>query len=233
MLTVITWLWAQPNGRAKYTAHNANVWADMVRRNLSVPHEVAIVTDITEGLDPSIRVIAPPRDFEDVRIPTWGPDKPQCLRRLALFRRDAAEVFGGDTILSMDLDCVIGASIDPLIPGYDVDFKMFKGTSGKRPYNGSLLYIKAGARPQVYDRFTPDEAVQAGERFVGSDQAWISHVLGWGEQTWSVRDGIHAWGSRHNHKSRPRIMFFLGNPKPWDMEPQQNAWVAWNYKVKR
>src|SRR5690242_3543774 len=68
MITVLTWLWHQQRGPS-YSAAHVNIWADMVRRNLSMPHRIACVTDHPEGIDPSVEIIAPPRDFEDVRIP--------------------------------------------------------------------------------------------------------------------------------------------------------------------
>lgn len=230
MLTVLAWLWQQDGGRASYTAENVNIWASMVDRHLTMPHRIACVTRHTEGLDGGIDVICPPGDFEDVRIGTWPEHMPQCLRRIAMFRPDAAEIFG-ERFVSMDLDCVIGGPLDPLFDRPE-DIVLYRGTNGKRPYNGSALMMTAGARPQVYTRFTPLAAAQAGQQFLGSDQAWVSHVLGPGEATWGTEDGVHVWGSRKN-VGKPRVMFFLGNPKPWDREPQQNAWVAWNYKVKK
>lgn len=227
-LTVMTWFWKQPHGRASYTADHVNIWAHMVRRNLNLPHSIACVTAHPEGLEPWIDVIQPPGDFESIMIPTWGPDKPQCLRRIALFRKDAGEIFG-ERFVSMDMDCVISGSLDPLFD-IDADFKMFRGTHRSRPYNGSMLMMTAGARPQVYDSFTHNEAVKAGRRFMGSDQAWISHVLGAGEPTWGVEDGIHAYGSSGN-KGDPRIMFFFGNPKPWQVKG--NAHISKHYRAIR
>lgn len=228
MLTVMSWLWTQPGGRAKYTAHHANIWADMVRRNLSMDHEIALVTDITEGLDRSIRVIEPPRDFEEVRIPTWGEKLPQCLRRLAMFRPDAADIFGA-RFVNMDLDCVVTGSLDPLFDRDD-DFIMYRGTSQTRPYNGSMMLMTAGARSQVYTDFTPEGAAEAGQRFVGSDQAWISHRLGPGEATWGPEHGVYWWKQMRNVRE-PRLVFFPGNLKPWTIaETDADKWVVENYR---
>lgn len=232
MLTVLCWLWAQPGGRTTYTALHVNIWTDMVRRHLSIPHRLACVTDTPEGIDPSVAIIAPPGDFEDARIPTWSSEKPQCLRRLALFRPDAAKMFG-ERFVSMDLDCVIGDSLDPLFDT-DADFKMYRGTpSNFRPYNGSMLLMTAGARPEVYERFSQDEARIAGERYIGSDQAWISHVLGSDETTWGPEDGVLWYGGLQTArlaKSR-RIMFFPGTPKPWEIAgvPGGDPWIAEHY----
>lgn len=228
MLTVLSWLWTQPGSRTTYTADHVNIWADMVRRHLTMDHEIAIVAEDAHGIDESIRIIEPPRCFEDVSIPTWDESRgfPQCLRRLSMYRPDAAEVFG-ERFVSMDLDCVIAGSLDPLFDVKD-DFKIYSGTSDTRPYNGSMQLMTAGARSRVYTEFTAAGAAEAGRNFVGSDQAWISHTLGWGESTWGPQDGVVWWGSSRNSLApMHRLMFFPGTPKPWDLFDR--AWIKRHY----
>lgn len=224
--TILTWFWKQPGGRAQYDAAAVNTWAGMVRRHLHMPHEIACVTDHPEGIDPRVRIIAPPGDFEDVRIPTWGKERPQCLRRIAMFRPDAASIFG-ERFACMDMDCVIQNDITPLFSD-PVDFKMFAGTHRSRPYNGSLMMMTAGARPHVYERFNRGEAVKAGKQYVGSDQAWISYVLGRGEKTWGYTDGIQAFGSAYAN-DKARVTFFFGLPKPWEIP--QHPLVRKHYRA--
>lgn len=224
-LRLITWLWRQPGGRTNYQPWHVRCWADSVRRHLTIPHTLAVVTDVP-GDYGDIEVIAPPRDFEDVRIPTWGPHMPQCLRRLAMFRPDAAAIFG-ERFVSMDLDAVISGSLDPLFDR-DEDFVMYRGTNAARPYNGSLLMMTAGARPQVYTQFTPEGAAAAGREFIGSDQAWISHVLGAVEAVWGATDGVHAWGSRLN-VGEPRVTFFLQPEKPWSYVAKGDPFCCAHY----
>jgi len=205
----------------------------MVSRHLTIPHEIACVTDHPEGIDSRVRIIAPPRDFENVRIPTWGEDRglPQCLRRIALFHPEGERIFGARRYISMDTDCVISGSLDPLFDRPD-DFVMYRGGHAHRPYNGSMVMMTAGARSQVYTTFTPEGAAEAGQKYIGSDQAWISHVLGWGEATWGVEDGVIWWGSQYNGQApEKRIMFFPGNPKPWNVvDIGVDEWVRQNYR---
>lgn len=226
MLTVLTWFWQQPGGRTDYQPTHVRIWADMVRRHLTLPHRLAVVTDVP-GDYGHIDVISPPGDFEDVRIPTWGEHMPQCLRRLAMFRPDAASIFG-ERFVSMDMDCVISGSLDPLFDRLE-DFVMYRGTTKARPYNGSMVMMTAGARPQVYEQFTQDGAIAAGHRFLGSDQAWISHVLGPGEAVWDAADGVHAWSSRHNIGD-PRVTFFLQAIKPWEYVDAGEPFICENYR---
>lgn len=231
MILVMFWLWQQRGGRTKFTAAHVNRAAEMVRENCSMDIEIGCVTRTPRGLDRSIRVIRPPGMFENVRLPTWGAKMPQCLRRLALFHPDAASMFGAERFVSMDIDCIITGNLDPLWD-HDCDFRMYRGTSKARPYNGSMLQMTAGARPQVFTEFTPERAVEAGERFVGSDQAWISHILGWGEADWGKEHGVY-WYSKAYRAPPPnmRLMFFPGRAKPWDIAAfgHHNRWMgeAW------
>jgi hypothetical protein len=218
VLTVLTWFWRQRKSRANYTAEHVNIWADMVRRNLSMPHRIACVTDIPDGIDRSIEIIAPPGDFLDISNPRWSNGRPQCYRRLSMFRRDADEIFG-TRFVCMDLDCVVGGSLDPLFDRPE-DLVLFKGTTRYRPYNGSMMLIRAGCRPQVFEMFDQDAALESGQLFCGSDQAWLMHKLGPGEPTWSDADGV-CWFSPgrsapHQVKS-PNVLFFPGRLKPWDV----------------
>lgn len=226
MITILTWYWRQPGGRTDYLPAHVNIWADMVRRNLAMPHRIACVTDEPAGIDRSIEIIVPPREFEHVTIPTWGRKKPQCLRRLAMFRHDAADLFG-ERFVCMDLDVVIAGPLDPLFSGAD-DFRIFRGTGGGRPYNGSMMMIRAGARAEVYDRFTPEGAAEAGRHFLGSDQAWITYALGPNEPTWGIEHGVHFWDWK-----RPigdvAVLFFPGEVKPWEIV-HGDRWVATHYR---
>lgn len=192
----------------------------MVRRNLSMSHRIACVTN-AHDLPAGVERITPPGDFEHVQ-PKWGPRKPNCFRRLSMFRRDAADIFG-QRFVCMDLDCVIGGPLDPLFNRKE-DLVLYKGTAPERPYNGSMMLIRAGCRPHVFERFDQHGADVSGERFVGSDQAWLAHSLGWGEKTWSEKDGVFFYGQGSVYKAvantvKPRILFFPGKIKPWTIAP--------------
>lgn len=145
-----------------------------------------------------------------------------------MFRPDAADIFG-DRFVSMDLDCVVAEPLDPLFDRDD-DFVMYRGTSSRRPYNGSMVMMTAGCRARVYSEFTLEKAVEAGRKFIGSDQAWISHVLDWGEPTWGPEHGVVWWGSSKNYRAPEwRLMFFPGVPKPWEL--LADDWIAEHYRL--
>ncbi len=228
MLTVLTWLWSQPGRGARYTALHVNIWADMVSRHLSIDHELACVTDMPAGIDPKVRIIKSPGEFTDIVLPTWGQDRPQCLRRLSMFRRDAADIFGADRIVCMDLDLVVAGSLDPVLDVTD-DFRIFRGTARGRIYNGSLISLRAGSRAKVYDDFTAADAAKAGRRFAGSDQAWISHCLP-GEPTWGPEHGVRWWGDLAGKVADGRVTFFPGLTKPWHLVASGDSFVTENYR---
>ena len=230
MLTVLTWWWVQPGGRTTYTREHVLIWAAMVRRHLKLPHRLAVVTDMTDDLGSEIAIIKPPGDFENVRLPTWPGHMPQCLRRVAMYRPDAAKIFG-ERFVSMDMDCVISGPLDPLFDRSE-HIVLYRGTTLQRPYNGSMTMMTAGARPSVYKNFTLEGAVQAGVRYLGSDQAWVSQALGPGEATWGADDGVHAWKSSHNIGD-PRITFFLSKDKPWDFIDLGDEWICEHYRGER
>lgn len=236
-LTIMTWLWRQTPDKAGYfsgngAAEKVNIWAASLRRNSSMPLDIACVTDEAEGLDPSIRIIPLPTHFLDVKCKFWkeAAGLPQCYRRLVMFAPFAAEIFGAERFVSMDLDSVITGPIDSLFD-HDCPFVMFGGTSKQRPYNGSMIQMTAGARSVVWERFSADPeglAHEARRKYIGSDQAVISLVLGWGEERWTAKDGVEAYGQGFIRRNggQPRRMrladdvkmvFFPGAAKPWQL----------------
>lgn len=216
MLTVVSWLWSQPGGRTIYKPEHVWIWASMVERHLKMPHKLLCVTSETD-LPPNVERVDPPGEFEDI-TPKWGAAKPNCFRRLVMFRKNAAKTFGR-RFVSMDIDCAIGGPLDPLFDRPD-DFVICKGTDQSRPYNGSMMLLKAGSRPQVYDKFDQSAADVSGSLYHGSDQAWLMHCLGPNEATWGEADGVWSWNRYmpNMKKAEPTILFFPGKWKPWNYE---------------
>lgn len=237
MTTILCWLWAQSHGRASvsgnvhYTADHVNTWADMVKRNLTTDAELACVTDMPDGIDPDVRIIPLP-DMPDVKSQSWPENagQPQCYRRLHMYRPDAADVFGAERILMMDLDCVIGGNIDHLVQTPD-DIKLMAADAPTRLYNGSMQFIRCGSRPEIWTRFTVAEAQKASKKYVGSDQAWLMHVLGSKSQVFGRQDGV-TWYKRRMLKVPQdiRVMFFPGRVNPWDFEYHGLHWVEKHYR---
>jgi hypothetical protein len=223
-LRILTWLWAQPGCRTEFTATHVNIWAAMIRRHCTLDIELACVTDIPEGIDKNIRIIKPPGEWEGLQTARWRGNRPSCYRRITMFRPDAANVFGR-RFVCMDLDVVIGGNIDAILKRREDIVLLGPSQPGRRwVYNGSLLMLKAGARPHVYTGFTPHKAEEASRQYVGSDQAWLAYSLGRDEATWGAADGVVRWGQQPG-----AMMFFPGNVKPWDA--LGDPWVALHYRM--
>lgn len=252
MLTVLCWLWSQPKTVYRYTAADVNTWASMVRRNLTLPHRLACATDMPEGIDSAIELLPLPEIA--AKSSRWPSSRglPQCFRRLDLWRHDARDTYG-ERVASMDLDCVVTSSLDPVFDRAE-DVVLNQGLPGKSPYNGSMLLLKTGCRPEVYERITPSEVEVASQHYLGSDQAWLSHILGPGEATWTESDGVYRWSvgrfpapvkDRRNfaasrkalpHQQRNpkppanmRVVFFPGNYKPRDLK-RDYPFIAEHYR---
>ena len=230
MLTVVTWLWPPaPGYRSMFCARHVNTLQRMVVRHYPHPHRFLCVTAETEGLSRDVEIVPPWNDFVEVPSP-YGPRNPSCYRRLRMFHPDIGQVFG-ERFVSLDLDSVIVGDLTPIWHRPE-DVVFFGETDPRSFYNGSMQLHRAGSRPQVWTRFDPGSSPMAAAnagRF-GSDQGWISHVLGPGEAIWTPADGVYSY--RVHLKPRDfrlpanaKMVMFHGGVDPWHPVAQRLAWV--------
>lgn len=179
----------------------------MIHRNCTLSHEFVCATDDTAGLDADIRTVPVERNL----IPLGN-----AYPKLAVFRPDAADIFG-ERICLIDLDVVITGSIneivnrqEPFVIWQDV---LAKSQPKRFKYNSSLILMNAGARSQVWRTFDRNSSPRLVRHRCGSDQAWISHMLD-GEPTWSSDDGVFSWRF-DKPLANARMIFFHGREKPW------------------
>jgi hypothetical protein len=235
-LTFVSWRWLSPVGyRSVFGPESVYALREMIQRHYPHPHRFVCVTDQPERL-PGIETIRMWDDFAAIPSP-FGRHNPSCYRRLKLFAPDAGKTFG-ERVVSIDLDTVITGDLTPLFDRPE-DFVIW-GESDFRTqwYNGSLWMLRTGTRPQVWDRFDEDTspaiATRAGAK--GSDQGWISFVLGKGEATWGRKDGVYSF-RKHvapNGWTLPadaRIVNFHGRWDPWGYDAQKLPWVRAHYPV--
>lgn len=228
-MNVITWRWAPPSGyRSSYPPETVNRLYAMVRKHYPGLGRFICVTDQPAGIDPAIEILPAWNDFEGVPSP-HGAKNPSCYRRLRLFHPDAAQWFG-ERYVSLDLDVVLTADPTPLWERpEDV---VFYGDTNKQPgshYNGSMMLVRAGSRPDLWTRFDPVESpkLTVKARCWGSDQGWISYCLGNREAKWSRADGVYSF--RNDLQGKPqlpanaRLIVFHGKHDPW------SPWVHRNY----
>ena len=245
MLSVVCWKWRSPKGyRSTFTAEHVNTLFRMVKRHYPEPHRSICVTDDPMRLERYIEVVPISKDWADIPSPHGGHN-PSCYRRLVMFSPQAKQLFG-ERFVSLDLDTVVTGDLRPLWDRPE-DFVMWGETDPRSDFNGSMLLMSAGARPQVWDRFNPTtspaEAKAAGK--FGSDQGWISHILGRSkhdgpdhpqrEATWTTKDGVYSYRI-HLHPNRgmlpddARIVMWHGGQDPWGPHAQRLDWVRRNYQ---
>lgn len=191
MITVTTWLWQAPGYRSSFTWSAVTTLAGMVRRNYPHPHRFVAISNLPDAPD-GLEVLPDTLDFADLPSPHGG-NNPSCYRRLRLFRPDIGAVLG-PRIVSLDLDVVITGDLTPLWHREE-DLVLYKDPGKRGGYCGSMLLLAAGCRPEVWTRFdamsSPQQALVAGN--FGSDQGWISHVLGPKEAVWTPTDGVYSF----------------------------------------
>jgi hypothetical protein len=235
--TVVCFKWRAPPGyRSQFNARHVNTLAAMVRRCYAKDHNFVCVTDDFAGLDKSIRRVALWPDHSQLINPMGARRGPSCYRRLKLFARDAAALFG-KRIIALDLDVVLTADVAPLFDRPE-DFIIWGDTHPRTFYNGSFWSLKAGALPEIWEEFDPQRspALAKAAGHFGSDQAWLSYRLGTGRPTFGQADGVYSFrvhvapdGGRL--PANARLVVFHGKIDPWSGEAQQLKWVRDNWRA--
>lgn len=182
----------------KYGSEYVNRLAAMVRRHLSLDYTFHCVTDDPSGVHGNIL------EVEEPQLPGWW-------QKLALFKPDPWGL--QNPILFLDLDLVILRSLDGFARD-DTEFAICKDFNYDC-YNSSVFWLKPGAHPEVWNRFTLDVI----DRYPG-DQNWISECISdatlW-PADWlvSYKQAIRrrAWFNRQP-PPEARIVVFHGRPKP-------------------
>jgi hypothetical protein len=234
-LVFVCFKWKPPSGyRSKFDAATVNVLHSMLTRHYLKPFELVCVTDDPRGIVPAVRTIELWSDHANVLSP-HGQAYPSCYRRLKMFSREAAAQFG-PRICSIDLDVVICREITDLFET-DLDFKIYGDTARGTPYNGSLIYHRAGTRTQLWEKFDPktSPAMARKLRYIGSDQAWIGACLGPDEARFTMLEGVYSYRNEIMPSgilpSRAKIVIMHGHSDPWsDAVKIKHAWIREHYR---
>lgn len=237
MLSVVTWKWKPaPGYRSTFGPETVNTAKRMVARHYPDPHRFLCVTDDPAGIDADVEIVPLWNDFANVPSPHGG-NNPSCYRRLRMFHPEIGQVFG-ERFVSMDLDCVVTGDLRPLFNRTE-DFVAWGDTNPKpgSHYNGSLMLMTAGARPQVWTQFDPATSPQLSLRAQcwGSDQGWISYCLGGGEKKFGHKDGVYSFRNdlqqTRELPQNARLVIFHGRHDPWGPYAQMNfRWIAEHYR---
>lgn len=234
-LTVVCFKWRPPwpgTYRSTFTAEHVRTLRAMVARHYATPHRFVCVTDDAADLA-DVDTIPLWPDHATVPSP-HGRGNPSCYRRLKLFDPTIGALLG-PRFVAVDLDTVITGDLRPLWDRPD-DFMIWGETDPRSFYNGSMMMLSAGARPHVWTTFNPKTSPRAAHKAgrFGSDQGWISHVLGPGESMWGRKDGVYSYRvhicpAGGALPPNARIVFFHGRVDPWSYDAQQIPWVREHY----
>jgi hypothetical protein len=234
--TVVTWKWKPaPGYRSLFGAEQVNVLRRMVARHFPHPHRFICVTDDPAGLDLQIETVPIWDDYATIPSPHGGRN-PSCYRRLRAFHPEIRSTFG-QRFVSLDLDTVIVRDLTPLWDRPD-DFVIW-GDTNPQPgshYNGSMFLLTAGARPQVWTEFDPTVSPQQSRAAgcYGSDQGWMSFILGGKETRWTRRDGVYSFRNDVQPIGKlpddARIVMFHGAQDPWGEYAQRLPWVQKSWR---
>jgi hypothetical protein len=235
VLTVVTWKWKAPGKyRSTFLGEHVNTMRNMVRRHYGKPHEFVCVTDDPTGIDSDIRIVPLWSDHAQLGSP-HGAGNPSCYRRLRMFARDAGS-FLGERFISIDLDTVLVDDVSPIFDRPE-DIVLWGDTNPSTPYNGGLILMTAGCRPQVWENFDPVKSPAEGRRlrYFGSDQAWIGVALGTGEAKFGKADGVYSFRNHVQPKrgelpEGARLVSFHGAFDPWGAYAQEFDWVRKAYR---
>lgn len=224
LLTIVMWLWDDPERPCRwgkpYSVMDVDRVARQVHRNLRIPHRFVCFTDhpfapctaASGGVPVDLRRIWPCPVGDRGR-----PEQGQCWRRLRAFSPDMLPILG-PRFVSIDLDCVVVGDLTPLFNQPDADLVMWANQAAPgTPYNGSMWLHRTGSLPIIWQSFDPATSPQTciEHGFIGSDQAWISYVMGPDLPKWTMADGVHHYG-KHCQGHLPanaRIVFAPGSEK--------------------
>lgn|GEM_PF-1220928 len=231
-LSVVCFLWRDPDFRHanlyEYGPRYVNVLRNMLERHLPIEHQLCCVTDIPDGIDDRVRIVPMPKDVRAFE---------RYYRKLYAYHPDAANIFGADRLLLIDLDTVIVRDMSVL--GLDrsdpfIAWSTHPGTKAR--FNTSLALMDAGAFPEIWERFVPVESAKELESlgYEDGDQDWVSHVIGNKGATWARRgDGVEPF-YQSRFEGLPQsasVVFFNGRRSPAMRElQQQHQWIADNWK---
>ena len=222
MLRIVTFLWREPtqwHGH-RYGPEEVNKLFRMIERNTTVPYEPVCICDDPDGIDKHIRIVPLWDDLRD-----WG----RCWTRLNLYSSDIGALVGS-RFLMLDLDTVILSNMDHLLrrPESFIGWPCIPPPGGRPAaiYNGSMVLMDAGARSRVWETLPPSPPETP---YQGSDQAWISHVLGEGEVTFGPEDGVYSrWD--YDGQDNACIVHLTGSADPRISPWKDTDWVRKHYR---
>ena len=233
-IKVVVWLWEPLTGKhprkdINFTAEHVNIFFRMLSRHTNVAYEPVCITSYPPELfDSHIRI-----------IPLWQDLREMggCYTRLKAFSSQMKYIIG-KRFMWIDLDTVICGNVDHILNDPS-DLKFFGDTHVKTHYNGSLCMMNAGVREDIWASFNPKTSPKEPRRkgIFGTDQAWISHVLGPSLPKFGPADGIYSFRMHLQKMNKTELpdnacmVMFHGRYDPsMPLIQRQYPWVAQYYR---
>ena len=220
----------------KYGPDYVNRLFSMVRRNLSLPHDFACLTDEAGGIDPRIQIL--PMDPAGLEF---------CWTKLQIFSERV--VPAGRLVLYLDLDVVVTGRLEELFayrPALDFLSVLDWNRRWVPQFNSSVMRFRSGTHRRILEDFHAeveagrlvkkrewDACLRARDKVVywnglrrfGGDQEWISRRMGAGGKLgelcypapWILS---YKKGCRKRIPEGCRVMVFHGEPKPHEVTDQ-------------
>lgn len=231
MTTIATYFWQPDPGSkfaAPYTAEDVRRLQRMVAKNLTVPHEFAVITDSAEDFGPDIRPVV-------IDKTTHVPGT--CYVRLFTFRPEARTILG-DKVLVLDLDTLIVGNIDHLV-AREEDLVLWHNPArhpsrpGRSVYNTSILLHRCGTMPELWQAFVD---LGKGRIPAKDDQWYLSDAFGEDMPYFDGnRDGVYRIARADTPGSGVNgvlpenacIVFFTGSEGKWTNPRirEANPWI--------
>lgn len=211
-----------------YTFRHVNALKNSVMRNSMIAHRFICITDDWRGIDADVEIV----QLWDKCMFLGG-----CYNRLYVFAEKMTEYVGA-RFVCMDLDTVVVGNIDSVLARTERfiinRYRLIgPGNATHQFYNGGLFMMDTGCRKQVWETFDAAKSVEAirtrisrGE-LCGSDQAWVSHVLGGNEAVFTDADGVLDYRLLSDRQLLPRharIVMFPGRRDP-SLERNEVHWI--------
>lgn len=207
-MTIATWRWGQ-----KYDGHYVERLKSALMRNIKQEFRFGVFS---------------PEEEDD-----YLTKVPGCFCRLRMFDPEWQEKHGiSGRLVCVDLDVVVTGELDEAFDRPE-KFVILQGANSSNPcpFNGSMMMLRTGSRPDVWKDFSLKRAEEVPYFEFPDDQAWLAHKVpdagGWKA---GPESGIYAfqkpgWPKGDGLPAGAKLVAFPG----W-RDPSRFAHLDW---VKR
>jgi hypothetical protein len=247
-VSAAVWKWG-----TKYSAEYVNILYRSIKRNLPLNYELQFIciTEDHAGLDHNIRFL--PLYLLPKKVTEYLYVLDGCYARLVIFDPmfsgylQEAGIEPPDRLTVFDLDAVVCGPMEAIFLRQE-PFIIAQGIHYlKTAFNGSLVQLKLGYRPDVWTEFSVEKARpltmlpdQTGALvYQSTDQSWLYHMFKQRAAQFTPRgSGVYGYGKpgwpegSAQIPPNARVIFFPGRRDPADPELQKKLpWIKDHWRV--